>query len=153
MLPPAVMWIDPGKVTGIAVYERSQPQQFRVTELDFLAAGILIESWTLRYISMAWVGWEAFHVHPRTPPADAHYAIEMIGVARHWALRHQCRVLTPPSPNDRKVATMAKLKTLGWWPPGQKDAQSAAQHLLAWLLRENEVPPRERELLAATGRK
>jgi hypothetical protein len=152
-LPPAVMWIDPGKITGIAVYERNQPQQFRVTELDFLAAGILIESWTARYVSMAWVGWERYGIGRRTPQDDAHYAIKMIGVAEHWALRHQCRILTPAQQHTPTPLDQQRLKAIGWWPSGQKDAQSAAAHMLAWLMKENEVPPRERELLAANGRK
>ena len=51
-------------------------------------------------------------------------------------------------PEQRKVATMDKLRMLGWWLPGKDDAQSAGQHMLAWLLRSGNLPPRERAILA-----
>jgi hypothetical protein len=50
-------------------------------------------------------------------------------------------LLDPANPADRLAAKPADLKTLGWWTPGLDDAQSASQHLLAWLKREKCVPP------------
>lgn len=147
MLPPAVLWIDPGKVTGLAVYTR-HPAQAAVDEAAFIPAGDRIELLCSAWGSNLWIGWEKFTITPTTPAADAHHAIEMIGVARRAALRGQCHILTAADPNQRKVATQEMLKALGWWRPGEKDAQSAAAHLLAWMLRSNCLPAREAGLIA-----
>ena len=33
------------------------------------------------------------------------------------------------------------LKALGWWAPGLDDAQSAACHMLRWMMAGNMAPP------------
>lgn len=146
MIDRTVVWVDPGKDTGIAAWH---PRWHKATcwEAGFEMAGDIIE-----YVCGAYgqplVGWETFHVNPKTPPADAHHAIEMIGVTRRAAIKNGCTILTAASPDQRKVATPAMLKALGWWVAGKDDAQSALQHLLAWLLRENHLPDREAGILA-----
>jgi hypothetical protein len=159
MLPPCVLWVDPGKMTGLAwlgasTYEavmhypgtdtlrapEASGHTYYVRELDFMKAGDALEAVCGWYGPLAWVGWEKFHIGPRTPAADAHHAIEMIGVTRRIATKHGCRILTPADPDDRKVASPAILSAIGWWIPGKDDAQSAAAHLLAWLLRTGNVP-------------
>jgi hypothetical protein len=127
------------------------PEEFWVTEAPFIWAGNHIESACQAWGRGLSVGWEKFTIHAKTPAADAHHAIEMIGVARRAALIHGCPILSPAAPGDRNVATMAKLKALGWWVPGKDDAQSAAQHALAWMLRTNNLPPREAGVLATMG--
>lgn len=147
-LPPAVLWIDPGKQTGLAFYGRASGQ-FHCAEKDFLAAGRAIEDTCGYSGSKLAVGWEQFSIRPTTPPIDAHEAIEVIGVARMWALRFGCTILPAATQDSRKVATPAMLQALGWWLPGYDDAQSAAQHLLAWMLRTNSLPSKEAGILAA----
>src|SRR5690348_10594298 len=134
-LPPAVLWIDPGKMTGLAYYghlRQSEPYRWICDEFDFVNAGEQIKAITEAHWNTLSVGWETFTIFPKTPAADAHHAIEMIGVARYHAMRHGCRILTPASPDQRKVATREMLEAIGWWMPGKDDAQSAAQHALAW---------------------
>lgn len=140
------MWVDPGKDTGIAAWHPRWDRAF-VWEYEFERAGDMIE-YICRAYGQPLVGWEAFHINPKTPPADAHHAIEMIGVTRRAAIKNKCVILTPADPNQRKKATPAMLKALDWWLPGKDDAQSAAQHLLAWLLREGNLPDREAGILA-----
>ena len=147
MLPPVVMWIDPGKSTGLATYYSPQGN-FYAQERDFTTAGRYIFASCLNYGPMLAIGWENYTVRPNEPQTNAHDALEMIGVARWCALDNKCILLGEPQPGDRKVATMAMLKALGWWREGQDDAQSAAQHLLAWMLRSNSVPPREAAVIA-----
>jgi hypothetical protein len=151
-LPHAVLWIDPGKMTGLALYSQlrsSNPHTWNCAESDFANAGIQIQ-WSCEvWKSHLHIGWEDFTVHPRTPSIDAHHALEIIGVARYFALRNNCHILTPAKPEQRKVATPGMLQALDWWVPGKDDAQSAAQHMLAWMLRTNNVPAREAGVLAA----
>jgi hypothetical protein len=153
-LPPAVLWIDPGKMTGLALYHHPFGQansygEYACHEFDFEAAGGHIKAFCEMYQDYLSVGWEKFTIFPKTPAADAHHAIEMIGVARYHALRYHCRILTPAAPEQRKMATREMLEAIGWWVPGKDDAQSAAQHLLAWLLRTGNTPAREAGILAA----
>jgi hypothetical protein len=146
MLPPAVLWIDPGGMTGLARYEHGQ---FTVDERPFEPACGLIWYMTAYYGPRLWVGWERYKPLPGKPQTNAADALEVIGVARFSAIEHDCVVLPEAAPGDRLTATMARLKAIGWWAPGKDDAQSAAQHMLAWMERVGEVPPREREILRA----
>jgi len=147
-LPPATLWIDPGKMTGLALYNRGERETI-ADERAFLAAAAAIEQTCGWWGRRLWVGWEHFYIGPKTPSADAHYAIEMIGVARMWALRFHCVILPHAAPGDRNVATQKMLEALGWWRPGKDDAQSAAQHLLAFMMRTGNLPPKETGILAA----
>lgn len=146
MLPPAVAWMDPGGMTGIAVLSASR--HFSCDEFIFQDAGNKLYGLCSYYKSDLKIGWERFTIGPETHKLTRQpEAMEMIGVARYLAQNWGCQILTPAAPDQRNMATPAMLKRLGWWVPGKDDAQSAAQHMLAWLLRTNQLPPRERELL------
>lgn len=152
-LPAAVLWEDPGKMTGLALLFPHQviPEpsvNWWCDEGDFMAAGDWVTGLSSSWRERLWIGWERYDINVRMPQKDAHHAIEMIGVTRRAAMRNGCRILTPAAPSQRKIATRKMLASIGWWVPGKDDAQSAAAHMLAWLLREGELPPRERELLS-----
>lgn len=158
MIPPCVIWVDPGGMTGIAWYAQNvyrgrvigSGHQFYVQELDFAGACHALETIMSWYGPLAWVGWERYDIDTRRPQKNAHTAIEPIGVCRHLAIKHGCHVIEPAFPGQRKVATMDMLKAIGWWTAGKDDAQSAAQHLLAWLMRTGNVPPQIGVMLAET---
>lgn len=146
MLPPAVLWIDPGLMTGFARLESGI--YFSADEREFMDAGHLIVGITAYYGASLAIGWERFTIfedtHKLTPQPEA---AEIIGLARYHATANRCRILPDAAPGERKPATMAMLRKIGWWVPGKDDAQSAAQHMLAWLLRTDEVPPQQRAIL------
>jgi hypothetical protein len=135
-----VLWIDPGKMTGLALYDAGSAPDFHCTELPFIEAGDMIEQMCGWYKKRLRVGWEHFHVHAKTPGDDAHHAMEMIGVARRAAYVAGCITFKPAQPGERFIATMQMLEHIGWWRPGLDDAQSAAQHMLAWMYRSGNVP-------------
>jgi len=139
------MWVDPGKMTGIALYTKFN-QQFEVDEYPFQRAGEILWQRMMQYRSSLLVGWERFDIRPDThkltPQPDA---IEIIGVTRFLAGVFNCRTTTPANPMSPDAYQQAHLKALGWWVPGKDDAQSAANHMLAWMLKSNELPPRLRE--------
>lgn len=159
MTAPAfpILWIDPGKMTGLALYVPELaakdhqmagfPPGFWAAEEEFERAGDHIEGITMRWNITMRAGWEHFRVHSRTPGDDAHHAIEMIGVARRAIMKAGCVQLGPAMPDQRLVAKPALLEAVGWWLPGRDDAQSAAQHMLAYMLRTGMVPARERVIV------
>lgn len=129
-----VLWIDPGDMTGLAYYHPSTPAAM-IDEFPFQVACAHIETICKIDRDRLLIGWERYDIDPSRPQTHAHDAIGVIGVARYFASFYGCHILPPAAPDDRKVATPKMLKHLGWWRPGKDDAQSAAQHLLAWLLR------------------
>ena len=138
--PPAhLLWIDPGGQTGFAwLYEGV----FGAHETGFHEACRQLEIQAMTWGHHLSVGYERFTILPSThklsPQPEAY---EFPGVIRFLAHKYGCRLLPPALPAERTMATAAELETLGWWPPGLDDAQSAAQHLLAFLKREHCVPP------------
>lgn len=141
MLAQAVMFIDPGGMTGLATL--SGAQEFWADEFPPDRAAEIIASFCERCNYAGMIGWERFHIGPQThklTQEPVHQTIEMIGVARYLAVTHHVRIITPAAPDDRKVANPAMLRALGIWPSGKDDAQSAAQHLVAWCLRTGDMP-------------
>jgi hypothetical protein len=144
---PVVLWIDPGQMTGIAwLYESGT--QFRAAEYDFFGAAMRIEQTALQFGPVCAMGWERYTIRPGVPQTNAYDAIGMIGAARYFATRYRCHILDPappmtPTPHDRR-----RLEAIGWWTPGKDDAQSAASHMLKWLERSRNVPPREAAILS-----
>lgn len=147
MLPPAVMWVDPGGMTGIALYTRFE-SKLEVDEYPFQRAGEVIWNYLRHFRGNIAVGWERFTIlpdtHKLTPQPEA---IEVIGVTRFLAMSFSARMLTPANQHTPDKLDQARLKALGWWRPGKDDAQSAAAHMLNWMLREGELPPHEREMI------
>ena len=148
MMPPVVAWVDPGKMTGIA---RLWRDNFLAEELPFDQAAWSLENLCGSCGPVLAIGYERYKIIPGVPQNHAHEAIEMIGVVKSAALRHGCRLLPPAWPGDRHTGSPDALRQLGWWVPGCDDAQSAAQHLLAWLLRTGNLPPFVAEVIGTVG--
>jgi hypothetical protein len=146
-----VLWADPGGMTGVAVWwpvPGAEPG-FIAAEYDFTTAASQVDEVCKHFGDRLDVGWEDFIIRPKTPPSDAHHALEMIGVIRWAMLRNGCRQIGPAQPEQRKAATRDMLEAIGWWRPGKDDAQSAAAHMLSWMLRTGQVPDRQAVVLAA----
>lgn len=136
-----VLWIDPGKMTGLAYWAPwHQEWVVGIEEYDFMQAADRIGAHCAAHRRWLLIGWEHFVITPKTPPDDAHHAIEMIGVARLYAQLHGCQILPVAMPDERLTVSRKMLEAVRWWLPGKDDAQSAAQHLLAWMLRQDCVP-------------
>ena len=138
-LPPAVLWADPGGMTGVALYARDT-RMLVCDEFPFRQACDFAWEACRAWGTGLAVGWETYVVDPRKPQKDMRSAVEPIGVLRFAAQRFGCIILPEaarhtPNPRDR-----ARLKALGWWVPGKDDAQSAACHLLRWMQRFGYVP-------------
>jgi hypothetical protein len=147
--PQHVMWIDPGGMTGIALWDRNS---FRADEHLPFPACQLIETYCQRLGSALYVGWEKFTIGPNTHKLTRQpEAYEIPGLVKYLAQKHNCKMLKPAMPDARLTATPKMLQSIGWWPYGKDDAQSAAQHMLSWMKRENCVPGQLLTLLAESS--
>lgn len=151
-----MLWIDPGLMTGIAMLatehdfgQRIDPQ-FSARELRFLPACETIEMNCRAYSRRLAIGWERFDINDRThkkTQAGIKDAMHIIGVCRYLTAAYGCRFLGEANQHTPDRNEQAQLKKLGWWVPGKDDAQSAAAHMLRYLVRENELTPAMRERL------
>jgi len=131
--PPPLIFlaIDPSRLTGLAWWH--QDHGFHADQCPFEQAGDWIEDTARIGGRGCRMICERYVPLPDLPQDDAHFAMEMIGVARRAALKNGC-TFAEPRPGDRLIATPAMLRKIGWWMPGLKDANAASQHLLADML-------------------
>jgi hypothetical protein len=134
-------------MTGLATLVRGR---FQADELAFQEAGTRIWGICAEYRAALWIGWERFTVnastHKKTSQPDA---LKMIGVADWIATTWGCHILQPAGQHTPDTADQQRLKALGWWVPGKDDAQSAAAHMLRWLMQTGSLPPREAGILSS----
>ena len=146
MIPEHVAWIDPGGMTGIAVYSRPNvpDMQFWCDEFPFHQACERVERMCDMYGAVLAVGWERYTItgqsHKKTPQGQE-TALKVIGWCEHMAWKRKCQVLPPAQQASPSAAERAALQRLGWWVPGKDDAQSAAAHMLRWMLASRNAPP------------
>lgn len=135
----AIVWLDPGKLTGWARLDAEET--FLSGQEEFNRMDELIDHWTAIGGPGLWLGWEMYIVTPGGGSVGtAHYSLEMIGAARSACRRHGTTVLRAMPSSARKLGDDAKLRKLGWYRPGHRHANDAANHLLAFLLRERLLP-------------
>lgn len=124
-----VLALDPGGTTGWAVWEDGH---FRCGEVGDGLFGVmpLVIMRDIDEIVM-----ESFVISANTAKlSQSHDALHIIGAVKWHAFKNRIPVFMQ-KPSDRKFATSAKFKALGWNPVGDH-ATSASQHLLLHLYRE-----------------
>ena len=150
MIWPTIMAIDPGDMTGIA-WLMAAGTQFQADEYPFPAAAFQIEQWCSHYGPSLAILWERYTIRRDKPQTHAYDALGIIGIARYLTAKHHCHVLTPAEPHTPKPFERKQLEAIGWWTPGKNDSQSAACHLLKYLRRSGNLPPREAAILSAAA--
>lgn len=148
MMPAVVAWVDPGGMTGIARLWNTGTN-FWADEFSFDQAVWSIENLCGSCGPILAIGWERYVIRVNLPQTHAHTAMEMIGVVKSAAHRHGCLLLPPGEPKTPDAVEQGMLRELGWWTPGRDDAQSAAAHLLRWLIRTNNCPPNVAAVVSA----
>jgi hypothetical protein len=140
--------VDPGKMTGIAYL--NERHEFAADEFAFGPACREIGSLCERFGRTLAIGWERFDINDQThkkTQAGTKDALHMIGVCRYLVARYECRALPEAHQHTPDLHEQRQLKRLGWWRPGKDDAQSAAGHMLRWLMSTGELTPAQREAL------
>lgn len=139
VLPSQIIWIDPGRTTGYAFFTNSA--SFHSGQLEFQSFGEQLEMTCEVNGSSVWIGWEDFIINRMTASKKgSECALETIGVCRYLAQKYDCTILEPATPSSRELGSLLKLKRLGWHKPGQVHANDAAQHLLAFMIRDHALP-------------
>lgn len=130
-LPRFVLGIDPGKTTGVALYDLLT-EHIDGAELAEDEVGRWLE--TIIFQVRPAVVIESFTITQHTARnSQAPWSLEIIGMARHFAAKHGCS-FTLQRPADAKAfSTDARLKALGWWRPGKGHMADAQRHTLLFL--------------------
>lgn len=129
-----IVAIDPGKMTGYALYDREEGK-FSSYETSF--------DDTCRYLASHAATWkedllivsESFIITVQTAKnTQSPWSLELIGVARYIsrALTGRDLILQAPA-TAKRFASDDRLKTMGWHVPGKGHANDAARHLLLTL--------------------
>lgn len=158
---PAVLAVDPGKVTGLAYLPAPGPRSpTAFPEAPFLAeqgthealltAGSAISAYAAHAgAAPLQVVCESFHITARTARNTfAPWSLESIGVLRFLTActRDQPSpvsfTLQTPS-NAKRAATNQRLTEVGWYAPSEGGhAADAARHLYLYLFRSRLLAPR-----------
>lgn len=136
-----VVWVDPGKTTGWAMYDFLS-HEFTSGQGDFFTVGEMLQDLLWIHATYAAVGCEAFLVTPTgSQNADPEYSLKTIGMVE-WLCHRNNATLLPEVPSSSRNLGMSgrKLQKLGWHKRGKVHANDAAAHLLSWLLREKKLP-------------
>lgn len=143
-----VFAVDPGKTTGVAMYNSLGIFESREFEdqNDFLD-----HMW--KYMSPSYntdyeVVCESYIITSETiKKSRQYYSLEIIGALR-W-MTHQANLpftLQPPSAG-KSFGTDEKLKQMMWYKPGKGHANDAARHLLLYCVKNAVFPESYFELL------
>jgi len=144
-----IIWVDPGKSTGWALWNTLGT--FASGQDDAFSVECELHSITSSAANRLAIGWEQYLITGNRVKHDDS-ALLVIGYLE-WVTRYySCQVLKPMPSSARNLGQDGgKLEILGWRVPGRKDANAAAAHLLAYLLREGLLPPETLQRLVSEG--
>jgi hypothetical protein len=143
-----VLWLDPGKMTGWA--RLRDGKGFESGEAWPQLAGDIMQD-HCRQSREALVGWEQFNITPATYRLrGSSETIEIIGVIRWLAIRHDAQILPAASRQARMTVSSETLKKFGWYRPGLGHANDAARHLLAWMIRSGALEEEHKTILSTS---
>lgn len=129
---------DPGKTTGWALAEVENGDVLNITygeDAPFVVCA-RIDAWFRAYGERLQPVGEKYTITARTATlSQQHDALEIIGVARYLAWKHDCQELLLQPTNTKKFSTDKRLKAMGWWHKGGGGhANDALRHLMGYLV-------------------
>ena len=140
-----VVWVDPGKMTGVASWDHLTGTFTSLHVPDLAALGNWIEILLLVNdndpdFKLA-LGWERYIITPgNTRHGTAYWSLEAIGVLRYLALKYHITILPPQTSSMMGTSTDERLKMIGWFKPGMPHANDAARHLMRYMLKAGTLP-------------
>lgn len=134
--PQYVMWIDPGLASGWAAYDYAA-QSFVCGEEELTGMGERIRAVaTAIPVEQLAVGCEDYL--SLGGPGTPRYSHQVIGMVTRMAYEYGFTMLPLVPSSMRKLASIGKLKKLGWYKPTPGGhAIDASRHLLAYMLRNH----------------
>lgn len=141
-----VVGVDPGKATGIAVWDRQQSKFLQREEMgpedtaDWIHdLAVCWPAGTILFVV------ERFIITSGTAKVgreEEHWSMELIGWTRHTARRSGHHLLLQSAADGKKFAKDASLRAAGTWVKGKGHANDATRHVhLALAATYDEPPP------------
>lgn len=136
---PEIVALDPGKATGIAVFDVSSRDHhafwfpYDVTGVELTAMAWLNAKLQLGNVSV--VVSESIVITAKTAKKsqDVLASIEQIGIARWLCACYDVIFVTQTPSEGLGFGTDSKLHALDWWSVGVDHPRSASRHLLTYL--------------------
>lgn len=131
-----VLGVDPGKKTGIAMWEAMPGHLAYTAELD----QIDFCSWADRFLSVPGGGKGSIIVACESYTmgtavrSPAPWSLEVIGTLRYLCHKHEQHFRLQTPVDAKNFASNDKLKLAGFYVVGQEHARDAARHLLLALV-------------------
>lgn len=143
--PSTVAWFDPGRTTGIALWDSRTNIFTSIQTGSLLATGRWVEMLLLTNdedpLFQLAIGWERYIITPgNTRHGTAYWSIETIGMLRFLALNHEITILDPQVSSMMTAIPDDRLKAIGWYSPGKPHANDAARHLARYMLKAGILP-------------
>lgn len=142
MSDPIIVAVDPGKMTGFAMFG-FPADQINTGQGSWMQIARWIDAFTkaasdqardVRLVSESFVITQATLKKSRE-----NWSLEFIGLLRYWSESRLSRELTLQSPSQAKsFCDDDRLKKIGWFLPGNVHANDAARHLLLYMV-ENKM--------------
>ena len=138
-----VIGIDPGKTTGIAVYDHDATTMLGV-QIAFDDFGdwlnISLSNLVAQDVTIAC---ERFAITAGTfkKSQDAHWALEAIGVTRYLTHCYGRSLILQTAGSAKSFASDAKLRIAQWYVPGHDHANDAIRHVALALASMKIAPP------------
>jgi hypothetical protein len=137
--PSFLMWLDPGKTTGLAWYDIEADQFFsgQYDEHDLIG---VVELLADIYGHRMAVGWELYIQTPRSK-GTAKYSLGEIAKVKAACEERGIEILKgQPSSARNLQSTVIFLRRLGWYAAGKRHANDAACHLFRYLIKQHPIP-------------
>lgn len=132
--PLYVIGVDPGKMTGIAVYAFQRFEfgdQLPASEVGHFLDGYLDEVRRRYPNARIVIGCERFNVGGSTVKMTQQSdATEVTGKMKDLATKHQCTFIIQNAADAKKMGQPKILRRIGWWTRGKEHANDAAKHAL-----------------------
>lgn len=150
--PQFVLGVDPGKATGVALYNRHLLP-------DDPKFGHFVQQWSSdvpTFVDWAWeaipalavtgvyVACERFDITPTTARLGRekeNWSIEQAGVLRHLCRRHGQEFVLQDRATPKKMASNEHLRSVGWYVKGPDHVNDATRHVVVALARRFKQPP------------
>lgn len=127
-----VLGVDPGKKTGVALFDLLTETMVNGWEVLDDRLGFLLEETIAEYHPA--VVSEAFVINTATVRnTQAHWSLEGIGIARYLSKKHGVHFEVQAQSSAKRFATNERLHALGWYVPGKGHLADAQRQVLLYV--------------------
>ena len=123
-MPEIIMSFDPGRTTGLAVYEEDPTPNYTLMELKGLHT-----VWKALFTGgPTQIVYESF-LYQRRTKVDL-TPVEVIGIIKLYAETYEVPIVSQTPATGKRFWTDSKIKKVGLWQSGAPHAMDALRHML-----------------------